>query len=363
MMSSAPDIIEFCRDGQLLNLSLSPAQQVCLRAMYALPLTPDQLEIYRRCTGREQPPKTAPSEATIICGARAGKDSRILAPSLCFEAVFGQHSKHLHRGERAVIPLVAQDARAATISRDYVFSYFRTSPVLRTLIQAERLNELDLTNRTTIATFPCTRRSLRGWSNPAGGMNELGFWRLEGSADSDAEVQASIRRGMLSFPRTKLIKISTPYVRSGVLFTDYQRGWGHDDPDLLVWRASSALMNPTITSSRLERERRLDPLRFQREYEAQFTDDLSACFEFGALQACVESGVRERSPLPAVQYKAFCDAASGEKKGNDAFTVGVAHKDGDRAVLDVLRAWVPPFSPSAAIAAIADLLRQYRVST
>jgi hypothetical protein len=83
-------------------------------------------------------------------------------------------------------------------------------------------------------------------------------------------------------------------------------------------------MNPTITNSRLERERRLDPLRFQREYEAEFTDDLSACFEYGALQACVDGGVHERPPVPRVQYRAFFDPASGEKKGNDAVTLGIA---------------------------------------
>ena len=59
-------------------------------------------------------------------------------------------------------------------------------------------------------------------------------------------------------------------------------------------------MNPSITPERLERERRLDPIRFQREYEAEFIDDLAACFEFAALQACVDTGVRERPPVEAM---------------------------------------------------------------
>jgi hypothetical protein len=102
---------------------------------------------------------------------------------------------------------------------------------------------------------------------------------------------------MLSFVQTKLVKISTPYTRGGVLYDDFQRGFGQDDPDLRVWRASSALMNPTITPVRLDRERRLDPNRFQREYEAEFTGALSACFEFAALRvstpAC-ENGRQSR---------------------------------------------------------------------
>jgi hypothetical protein len=35
-------------------------------------------------------------------------------------------------------------------------------------------------------------------------------------------------------------------------------------------------MNPALRAERLERERRLDPSRFAREYEAEFADDLEA---------------------------------------------------------------------------------------
>jgi hypothetical protein len=65
-------------------------------------------------------------------------------------------------------------------------------------------------------------------------MDELAFFRLEGQADADVEVQASIRRGMIAFPSTRLVKISTPYMKGGVLFDDFRRGFGQDDPDLLV---------------------------------------------------------------------------------------------------------------------------------
>ncbi|MDO8478092.1 MAG: hypothetical protein Q7W02_18190 [Candidatus Rokubacteria bacterium] len=52
----------------------------------------------------------------MIAGARAGKDSRIAAPIVCYEALFGGHDPHLARGERGVIPLVAQDIRATRVS-------------------------------------------------------------------------------------------------------------------------------------------------------------------------------------------------------------------------------------------------------
>lgn len=55
---------------------------------------------------------------------------------------------------------------------------------------------------------------------------------------------------MIAFPTTRLVKISTPYMKSGVLYDDFTRAYGQDDPDLLVWRASSPLMNSTLKPGR-----------------------------------------------------------------------------------------------------------------
>ena len=75
-----------------------------------------QVSVTRLEQTARQPGVTAAAgpfaEATVIAGARAGKDSRIAAPIVVYEAVFGGHERHLARGERAVIPLVAQDQRA-----------------------------------------------------------------------------------------------------------------------------------------------------------------------------------------------------------------------------------------------------------
>jgi hypothetical protein len=164
---------------------------------------------------------------------------------------------------------VAQDQRATRIAFDYIRSYMTESALLAPLVEEVLATEIVLTTGVTIGCFPCTLRSLRGWSMPVGVMDEVAFFRLEGQANADAEVQASIRRGMISFPSTRLVKISTPYMKSGILFEDFKRGFGQDDPDLLVWRASSRLMYPTISTERLDRERRLDPVRAAREYEAE----------------------------------------------------------------------------------------------
>jgi hypothetical protein len=65
---------------------------------------------------------------TVIGGARVGKDSRIAAPVVCYEALLGGHERHLAKGERGVIALVAQDARATRVAFCYVKDYLTDTP-------------------------------------------------------------------------------------------------------------------------------------------------------------------------------------------------------------------------------------------
>jgi hypothetical protein len=364
-----PDIFEFVTDPDLLGLTLSPAQETLLRAIYGLPLSADQRDLYRACTGRHTVPTASFSEATVIAGARAGKDSRVAAPIACYEAVFGRHHRHLARGERGVIPLVAQDQRATKIAFGYIRDYLTRLRVLSNLVEEVLATEIVLANRITLMCFPCTLRSLRGWSMPAGVMDELAFYRLEGQADADVEVQASIRRGMIAFPSTRLVKISTPYARGGVLYDDFKRGFGHDDPDLLVWKASSRVMNPTtITTDRLEKERRLDPARFAREYEAEFAEDVDAFLPGAWVDQAVTLGRHELPRCANFRYVAAVDPSGGSA---DAFTLAIVHAEGKesdrRIVQDVMRGWKMRGNESANLEAIvkeiAGICKRYRLSS
>jgi hypothetical protein len=321
-LTSRPSIVEFVTDPALLGLTISPAQETLLRAIYGLPMSEEHLELYRACTGLHIPPSTP--------------------PIVCYEAVFGGHERHLARGERGVIVLVAQDQRATKIAFGYIRDYLSRSPLLSSMVEEVLTSEITLTNGLSVSCFPCTLRSLRGWSIAAGVLDELAFFRLEGQADSDVEVQASIRRGMIAFPSTRLIKISTPYMKSGVLHDDFKRGFGMDDPDLLVWRASALLMNPSLRAERLERGRRLDPSRFAREYEAEFTDDLEAFIARAWVEAAVVPHRHALAPqLDRWWYSAAIDASGG---GSDAFTVSSVHLEGEGADTRIVQDYLKGFS-------------------
>jgi hypothetical protein len=318
--------------------------------------------------GTQNIPGVPFAEVTVVAGARAGKDSRIAAPIVCYEAALGGHDRHLARGERGVIPLVAQDARAAKIAFGYIRDYFTRSPLLNSLVDEVLATEIVLTHGLTVSCFPCTLRSLRGWSMPAGVMDEVAFYRLEGQADADVEVQASIRRGMVNFPSTRLVKISTPYMKGGVLFDDFRRGFAQDDPDLLVWRASSLVMNPSLRAERLERERRLDAARYAREYEAEFAEDVDAFLPTAWVDAAIVSGRYELPPRESGRYVAAVDPSGG---GDDAFTLAVLHVEGsgaDRCVVqDVMKGWdsrrTGHVDLQDVVRQICDVVKRYRLAS
>lgn len=365
-MTERPNIIEFVTDPQLLGLSISPAQATLLKSIYGLPLTRDEHDIWHECTGRTAYKAKPFREATIITGARGGKDSRILTPILAYEAVFGGHDQALSRGEHGIIPLVAQDQRATRIAFGYLRSYLTGSALIRSLVEDVLATEIKLTNSLSVICFPCTHASLRGWSNPVGGMDELAFYRLEGQSDSDVEVQASIRRGMLNFPNPKLVKITTPYMKSGVVYADFKNYYGQDNADVLVWRASSILMNPSLKAERLDQERRLDPSRYAREYEAVFADDLAAFLPTAVIDLNVIPHRHELPPVPGIAYTAACDATGGSTSPTaDMFTFTVMHtegmKDQQRIIQDVLKGWKEA-DLQGIVVEIAICLRRYRIS-
>ena len=152
---------------------------------------------------------------------------------------------------------------------------------------------------------------------------------------------------------------ASPYGQSGSLWDLHRRAYGQDDAStLLVWQASAPEMNPTLPADYLERMQQDDPDAYRSEVLGEFRAGLAMLLDTDAIADCVSEGVRERAPSDGVSYQAFADPSGGRR---DAFTVGIGHRDGDVAVLDVLRAWPAPFNPSSVIAEAAELLKSYRV--
>lgn len=328
-----------------------------LKAMFALPLSAADLQIFRDCTGRDAPP-TQVIEGWLVCGRRAGK-SFILALIAVFLAVFRDYSPFLAPGERATIVVIAADRKQARIIFRYAKALLSQVPMLSHLIQRETQEALDLNNRVTIEVHTASYRRTRGYAVAAALLDELAFWPQEDAAEPDHEIIAALKPGMATIPGALLLCGSSPYSRRGALWTAFERYYGKDGP-VLVWRAATRTMNPTVAQSVIDAAYEADPVAAAAEYGAEFRSDLEAFVSREVVEACIDHGVHERPPISTIRYSAFVDPSGGS--GTDSMTLCIGHREDDIVVVDAIRETKPPFSPSSCVRHFAGLLKQYRVT-
>jgi hypothetical protein len=163
---------------------------------------------------------------------------------------------------------------------------------------------------------------------------------------------------MATIPGSQLICISTPYSQNGALYEAYKAFYGVDTDNVLVWQADTRTMKPTISEDLIQRELERDPEGAQAEWLATFRTDLQAAFSPEALEACTIKGCDDLPSSPIVAFSAFVDPSGGK---HDAFTLAIGHKTEDRAIVDLVRAWEPPFNPKVVTAEIAEVLKGYGV--
>ena len=333
---------------------------VFLAALFDLPMTQDQRDVYRRCTGRTTPPTEPAKEAWLICGRRAGK-SFILALVAVFLAVFSDWSPYLAPGERATIMVIASERRQARTIIRYIRALLTEVPMLAELIERETIDSFDLSNSLTIEVQTASYRSTRGYTIAVALCDELAFWQTDDAAEPDYEILAAIKPGMATIPGAMLLCASSPYARRGALFDAYRKHFGKDNDPILVWQASTRTMNPTVPQSVVDEAMERDPASAAAEYGAEFRRDIESLIDIEAVRACVSAGVYERAPQYGITYHAFSDPSGGSV---DSMTLAIGHKDyvKQTVVTDALREVRAPFSPAAAVGEFAQLLKSYRVT-
>jgi hypothetical protein len=329
--------------------------KVFLAALFALPLDDDAAAIYRQHTGRETAPTAAFREASLICGRRGGK-SRVLALIAVYLAAFRDYTPHLAAGEVATIGIIAADRRQARTILRYVNGLLDDVPLLAGLRESETTDSVSLTNRVVIEIATASFRVTRGYSYAAVLCDEVAFWRSEDSANPDAEILAALRPGLASISGSMLLKASSPYAKRGVLWTDFRRYFGVDDARVLVWKGTTAEMNPGIDPALLATAYEDDPANAAAEYGAEFRSDIAAFVAREVVEACTEAGCFEIEPTRAQQYFAFVDPSGGSA---DSMTLAIAHRFDDLAVLDAVREVRPPFSPESVVTEFAATLKTY----
>jgi hypothetical protein len=328
---SSLNIIEFVEHPKLLNdKSLSDWQRVILKSTYGIALDETELAIYRRGTGRDEYDPTEQEEVTIIAGRRSGKTSKIAATIAVFEA-FRDHG--LPPGEEATIMLLAPQIAQAQIAFRSIRNHILKSRILSARVVRQSKDEITLDNGIKIGCYPCSYVAVRGITIAAVICDEMAFWpHDETSANPEQYVLDAVRPGMTTVKRRKLIKISTPFSKNGVLWSEFQRRAGLD---FAVWQAPTSEMNPTISRTVLQREQQRDDRKFRREYLAEFSEDVTSWVDREILESCIVGNRTELPRLPNTRYVAAIDP--GFKRSD--FALAIAHRSPEGVIVLDRVAW------------------------
>ncbi len=232
--------------------------------------------------------------------------------------------------------------------------------MLAKLIERETADAFDLNNGVSIEVATASYRSTRGYTLIAALLDELSFWRTEDSANPDSEIIAALRPAMATIPGAMLLCASSPYARRGALWDAHRKHFGKDGDPVLVWQAPTRAMNPTVAQSVIDAAIEADPAAAAAEYLAQFRADVETFVSREVVDAVVVVGRQELPRIDGVHYFAHVDPSGGS---SDSMTLAIAHVEGNRAVLDLVRERRPPFSPDDATQEFAALVKAYGTTT
>src|SRR3974390_2828050 len=118
-------------------------------------------------------------------------------------------------------------------------------------------------------------------------------------------------------------------------------------------------MNSTVPQSVIDTATESDPASAAAEYGAQFRTDVESYISRDVVEAAVIQGRHELPRIEHTRYFAFVDPSGGS---SDSMTLCIAHTQGSRVIVDLIRERRAPFSPDDVCREFADTLKAYGIS-
>ncbi len=353
------DIITFATDQRYLNLSFQerPAQEVLLRVLYGLPLDRKQLKIYRKLTGNRKEFETGQdkTEAVWVLGARSGK-SLLASIIALYEATRNTWQQYLNKGEFGYIVVIAtRQKQAEQIIQANCSRLIENSPALRGIVKELWQTELTLTNNMKIISLPCNSTAGRGLPIACFCLDECAHFYTEG-IKADQTIYDSLRPRMAQFPGAKVVLISTPAAKQGLLWNFFSEGFSV--PSRWTAQADTRTVNPGIPKGFVKAEYKRDVDYARREFGAEFAEKIESFFDYEVLQ----SSFTLVGSLPCKSKFAYSlGIDQSGLSGRDRFALAISHKEGDRVLVDHIQAWETKDS-DIILAEVGKLTGAYRLN-
>jgi hypothetical protein len=350
--------------GEILSGASWFGWSVLLIAAAGEELISDEREEFKRLTGRESEPGRLCRELIVAAGRRAGKTEAMIVFAIWIAALC-DHRGSLVPGETGTVLIVSQTQHwSREILTRIEGAMMHGNPqrnLLASMIVRRTADTIDLKNGIRIEVRPASYRTLRGPTYIAVIADEIAFWYTSVDyVNPDREIISAIRPGLLT-TNGVLCMVSSVYAKTGVLYDSYKRYFGPAGPgDILVAHGTSRDFNPSLPQAEIDLALERDPLANRAEYLSEWRTDTSGFIPREIVEACV--GDYYELPPCSITYHCFVDAASGVPEG-DSYAIVIAHKDGDRVIIDAIREIRPPFSPSEVVTTVlVPLVKAYGIS-
>jgi len=325
-------------------------------AVFGLPMTSIEAGIYRAATGRQALPVKRSIEVYAPVGRRGGKSANAALLAVFMTAIEQGWRDHLAPGQQAVFPIISVDRQAGREVFNYCKGILNSSPLLKKMIALETNETLELTNGAIIQIRTASFRSIRGPAYIGAVLDEAAFMRDNDSAANpaseiiDAITPAIIEGGIL-------FVISSVYNRAGVLYENFQEHYGHDDDDVLIWKAKTLTMNPLFPAKKIERAKAKDAKVAAAEYDSEWRDDIANLYASLDIEGALIPGRDDLPKAAGISYFAFVDPSGGRR---DSATLAIAHMDrGGHVIVDLTKEVKAPHQPSEVVAEFAGIIKSY----
>ena len=264
-------------------------------------------------------------------------------------------------GEQGAIVCLSPTQQQAKLVLEYCRGFLRASRTLAREIESETASEIRLRNNVTISVNAASFRNLRGRTILACVYDKSAFWRSDeevASSNPDVEIHRAVAPA-LAASGGRLIAISSPYRKVGLLHQKHRAFFGVASDRVLVIQGESRAFNPLLDPATIEAAYAEDPEAAASEWGGLWRSDLTGFLDDELVDRAVDLGrARELPPMKGRLYSCFVDPSGGRA---DFYCIAIGHRDGARFVLDVCRGAKPPFNPAEVTSEYARLAEDYGI--
>lgn len=190
------------------------------------------------------------------------------------------------------------------------------------------------------------------------------FPRMSGADESVINWEDS-RRAVLEriLPNAQMVSIGSPWAPYGPAFDVYSNHWRNPSAEMVVVKTPAWNFNPYFwTPERVERAK-ANPDIYQTDVLAEFANPEEALFATHEIDASTRTSPVFLKGTPTQTYRAAMDPAT---RGN-GWTLVIVTRQGSKKVVARVEEWrgskVNPLSPRQVLAEIAEVCREYNITT